>query len=179
MRSNSFGIDGGDSVLPFEPFGQRDDSLQDAPTPGFLSHYPTSPSNQSAITVDPASRVDSTSQPNTSQTSKLPLLQFGDWEEGRAYDEDPPICIHYSIEWKVTLNNRTVAKDTEQDLVLAPRFHWRLFLQPKLKELLSRKYPHKEIESDDTSVVVSVTRHSQRDLTRRFDRTDVDWPNPS
>jgi hypothetical protein len=66
-----------------------------------------------------------------------------------------------------------VAKDTEQDLVLAPRFYWRLFLQPKLKELLIRKYPHRKLESDDTSVVVSAIR--QKGLTRRFDKTDVDW----
>ena len=66
-----------------------------------------------------------------------------------------------------------MAKDTEQDLVLAPRFHWRLFLQPKLKELLIRKYPHRKLEPDDTSVVVSATR--QKGLTLRFDRTDIDW----
>jgi hypothetical protein len=77
------------------------------------------------------------------------------------------------IEWKVTLNNRTVAKDTEQNLVLAPRFHWRLFLQPKLKELLIRKHPHRKLESDDTSVVVSATR--QKGFTLRFEGTDIDW----
>ena len=77
------------------------------------------------------------------------------------------------IEWNVTLNNRTVANDTEQDLVLAPRFHWRLVLQPKLKELLVRKYPRRTLESDDTSVVVSATR--QKCLTVRFDGTDIHW----
>lgn len=60
----------------------------------------------------------------------------------------------------------------EQDLVLAPRFHWRLFLQPKLKELV-QKYPHRKLESDDTSVVVSATR--QKGLTLTFDGTDIDW----
>jgi hypothetical protein len=70
----------------------------------------------------------------------------------------------------VTINNITVAKDTEQDLVLAPRFYWWLFLQPKL---LVRKYPQRELESDDTSVVVSATR--QKSHTRRFDKTDIDW----
>lgn len=66
--------------------------------------------------------------------------------------------IHYLIEWKVTLNNRTVAKDFEQVPVLASRFHWRLFLQPKLKELLVRKYPHRKLELNDTTVVVFATR---------------------
>jgi hypothetical protein len=66
-----------------------------------------------------------------------------------------------------------VVKDTEQDLGLAPRFHWRLFLQPKLKELLIRKYLQRDLGSDDTSVTVLATR--QRSLSLRFDRTDIDW----
>lgn len=74
-------------------------------------------------------------QQTAMQINSLLLLQFSDWEEGRTHDEDPPSCTHYLIEWKVILNNRTVAKDKEQDLALAPRFHWRVFLQPKLKEL--------------------------------------------
>lgn len=46
-------------------------------------------------------------------------------------------------------------------------------MQPKLKELLVRKYPHRKLESDDTSVVVSAIR--QKGLTLRFDGTDIDW----
>ncbi|KUM55832.1 hypothetical protein ACN42_g11406 [Penicillium freii] len=155
-------------------FDSWDNISQYAPTPGNLRGSPASLSDISCTNIDPISPINPTSsQENATQDKRLPLLQFGDWEEGRTYDEVPPAFIHYLIEWKITLNNRTVAKDTEQDLVLAPRSYWRLFLQPKLKELLIRKYPHRKLESDDTSVVVSATR--QKGLTRRFDRTDVDW----
>jgi hypothetical protein len=68
---------------------------------------------------------------------------------------------------RVSVSNRTVAKDTEQDLVSAYGYSWRLYLQPKRKELSSRKYPRKCITSDDTSIVVSVIRHQDK-LIRQF-----------
>lgn len=37
---------------------------------------------------------------------KLPLLQLADWDREKTYDEDPPQCIHYSIEWKVTIKGK-------------------------------------------------------------------------
>lgn len=66
-------------------------------------------------------------------------------------------------------------KDTEQDLVIAPGFYWRLSLQPNLREKLCFKYPRKKIALDDTSIVVTVPWHGK--LTRQFDKTDVDWPD--
>ncbi|RAK96160.1 uncharacterized protein BO80DRAFT_313732, partial [Aspergillus ibericus CBS 121593] len=69
-----------------------------------------------------------------------------------------PTHLYSLTEWKVTLNRKTVIKDTEQDLVLVPEFYWRLFLQPKLRENLCLKYPHKKIALDDTSIVVTVSR---------------------
>lgn len=87
------------------------------------------------------------------------------------------LAIHYSIEWKVTFNNKLISKDTEQNLVLAPIFYWPLFLQPKLEKLLYKKLPsNKRVRPDDTNVVVSATDRSERDLTKRFDETDIDWP---
>jgi hypothetical protein len=61
-----------------------------------------------------------------------PFVQLPDWSEDLAYDEHPPTCVHYSIEWKLTINNKMAAKDTEQDLVLVPHAFWETFLQPKL-----------------------------------------------
>ncbi|KAI7970541.1 hypothetical protein EIK77_000324 [Talaromyces pinophilus] len=172
MVPSSFSGHDGDSAYQYDQIQPWDESSLYAPTPGNFGRTPASPSDPSLFNANDTTPVD---RSNVSHSSKLPLLQFGDWDEGKAYDEDPPSCIHYWIEWKVTLNKRTVAKDTEQNLVLAPGYYWRLFLQPKLKELLSRKYPHKHLSSDDTSIVVLVTRHQDK-LTRLFDQTNIDWP---
>ena len=60
---------------------------------------------------------DNPSQQQT-QTNDLKLCQFPDWDCKRIYDDS---YIHYSIEWKITLNNRAIMQpDTEQDIVLAP-----------------------------------------------------------
>ncbi|KAI9041044.1 uncharacterized protein KD926_007460 [Aspergillus affinis] len=142
---------------------------------GNFGRTPSSPSKLSLINANSPSLFEYPApQTSVSRTDKLPLLQYGDWVEGKAYDEDPPTCIHYWIEWKVTLNTKTVIKDTEQDLVLAPGFYWRLFFQPKLREKLCLKYPHKKIALDDTSIVVTVPRRDK--LTRQFGKTDIDWP---
>jgi hypothetical protein len=45
-----------------------------------------------------------------------------------------------------------------------------------LEKLLCKKLAkNRPVKSEDTNVVVSVTERSQRDLTKRFDDTDVDW----
>ncbi|KAF2802668.1 uncharacterized protein BDZ99DRAFT_350332, partial [Mytilinidion resinicola] len=77
---------------------------------------------------------------------------------------------------KLSLNKKLILKDTEQDLVLAPMYHWSLFLRPKLENLLKKKLPpSKRVTCDDTDVIVSVTGRSERDLTKRFNGTEIDW----
>jgi hypothetical protein len=108
--------------------------------------------------------------------ARLELLTLDEWNENETYDEDPPTCLHYSIEWNVTLNNKLFSKDTEPDLVLAPRFYWSLFLREKLDKLLHKKLSSsKRVTREDTNVVVMVTDRLERDLTKRFDGRDIDW----
>jgi hypothetical protein len=105
------------------------------------------------------------------------LCQLSEWDKERRYNEDPPKYIRYSIEWKVRVNNREVSKDTEQDLVLAPASYWRLFLKLNLEKVLLRKMlaNNRTVKCEDTKVVVTVTERLERDLTKRFDDTDIDW----
>ncbi|KIM96072.1 hypothetical protein OIDMADRAFT_20950 [Oidiodendron maius Zn] len=63
---------------------------------------------------DPWELFEFSSQQNT-QADKLGLCRYADWDPDRAYDEDPPIYIHYSIEWKIAVNKRAITlKDTAE-----------------------------------------------------------------
>jgi len=69
-------------------------------------------------TYEPWDPFEISSQQN-SQANKLELCPY-------AYDEDPPIYIHYSIEWNIAVDNRAImSRDTEQDLVLELSFRIR------------------------------------------------------
>ncbi|KAJ5009694.1 hypothetical protein K4K57_008395 [Colletotrichum sp. SAR 10_99] len=109
-------------------------------------------------------------------SDRLPLLQLSDWDEDGLYNEQPPTCVHYSIEWKLTANKKLVARDSEPDLVLAPNAYWTRTLRHKLDQLVTKKLPsNKLFKIDDTDVVVSVRDRTQRDLVKRFDDLDIDW----
>ncbi|SCO92769.1 uncharacterized protein FRV6_16897 [Fusarium oxysporum] len=113
------------------------------------------------------------------QKPRLPLLQLDDWDPDFTYDESPPTCVHYSIEWKLQLRKGRLSKltnDTEQHRVLAPGAFWHTTLKDKVDKLLRQKTPRGKIYvPEETIVVVSVTDRGERDLTKRFDEFNIDW----
>ncbi|KAJ5647181.1 hypothetical protein N7490_003553 [Penicillium lividum] len=162
------------------PFLINEESLYDkfpewyAPTPGYVHGTPTSPSNISYVGSSNGWPVQGATPSQTSD--KLPLLGLDEWQAGMVYDEQPPTCIHYSIEWKVALNKRVVSDDTEPNQVLAPSAYWEKFLKSKLGRVVGQKFsPDQRVRSDDTAITVTVNDRSERKLTKRFEKTNIDW----
>lgn len=143
-----------------------------APTPGDFGRERT----PSVFCPSPERILDETSTPlRQSQPNNHFGFQESEQRNGRPCEEQPTTCIHYMIEWRVVLNNRTVSKETEQDIVVAPSSQWQRIRQTAEK-ILRRKIRHNHrVRSDDTTVKVSVNDRSQSDLNKRFDDTDVDW----
>jgi hypothetical protein len=73
------------------------------------------------------------------------------------------------------MNNQIVSKDIDKDLVLALSDYWQQFLEKKMQNFMGRKAPcDRRVRAEDTSIVVSVRNCSRRDLTKRYDKTDID-----
>ena len=76
----------------------------------------------------------------------------------------------------MTVNNREVSKDTEEDVVLAPSAFWQLSLGKMLEKALRRKTAHhRQVRSDDTVIVASTTDRTKQNLSKRLDDTDISW----
>jgi hypothetical protein len=142
-----------------------------------MASFPSSPESFDSGQWDPFEDDISSSQ-HAQHADQLGFCQLSDWDEGKTYNECPPTCLHYSIEWKLRINNREVSKETEQDLVLAPASYSRLFLKSKLEEVVLRKIRAKkrDLKSEDTKIVMTVTQQrSEPPLTKSFDETHIDW----
>jgi hypothetical protein len=75
----------------------------------------------------------------------------------------------------VTLNGKTISKNTEQNLILALASYWQRFLRFKLEKLRQKSSQNRGVRSDNTNIIISVTDRLERDLTKRFDKLEIDW----
>jgi len=105
------------------------------------------------------------------ETNELKFCQLSNWESKKTYDDS---YIHYTIEWKMTVNNRAIMpKDTLQDMVLAPADSWKHVLKTKLEESVQQQ--NRSLELNFISVVVSVTQRKEPPLSKVFPKTSIDW----
>ncbi|KAF5865344.1 hypothetical protein ETB97_004154 [Aspergillus alliaceus] len=113
------------------------------------SQYATTPGNFGRTPATLYS-LSPTPDPITRQTQPdyLRFLPFAEWEEGEDYEREPPEFICYTIARKIIINHRIETRETEQDLVVAPK---------------------------DTAIVVSVNHRNQNDLEKLYKSTNIDW----
>jgi hypothetical protein len=102
----------------------------------------------------------------------LPFVPYADWVPDQSYDELPPSCMHYIMEWKLTLNRRLVAKQTEDDLIVAPSDFWNEELSSKIADIV--KSTGKSCKADATTIAISVNDCSEHDITKRFEKLEID-----
>lgn len=78
------------------------------------------------------------------------------------------------MEWKLTVNKRVTAKQTEDDLVVPPSDFWENRLSSQIADIVnSRANP---CAADATTIVLSVGGRSGQDITKYFKELEIDWP---
>jgi hypothetical protein len=160
-----------DDTFQTQPPDPLYSALDYAPTPGNFGH----PSTPSCFSPDyvPNDHLPTNCQ---SQSTQLVFLPTADWDEERVYNEQPPIYIHYRIDWKVTINGKNIAQVTEPDVVIKPSEFWQHSLKDAAEKVKNRKVDHtRRVRLDNLSVVASVRDRTQQDLHQQFERTNMRW----
>jgi hypothetical protein len=98
----------------------------------------------------------------SARTWPIWLPRRDECDGGGTYDEDSPTSIKNLIEWKVTLNNGVLARDTEQDLVLKPSLYWQQ-IKEKAEQVVRWKKPcNNWVRADDTTNLSPTRRTDKR-----------------
>nr|XP_036584420.1 uncharacterized protein CTRU02_05495 [Colletotrichum truncatum]KAF6793938.1 hypothetical protein CTRU02_05495 [Colletotrichum truncatum] len=105
----------------------------------------------------------------------LPFLKYADWVPGRSYDEKPLRLMLYTMQWKLTLDNRKAVEQTEKNLPVAPSEFWNQVLSAKFVEIINTK--SKPYEIGDTTIVLSVPNDRSEDKVSKHytKRQQIDW----
>ncbi|OQE13970.1 hypothetical protein PENSTE_c040G04589 [Penicillium steckii] len=108
-------------------------------------------------------KLDSSEQVDLGQISQV---HSAEWEERRSYQENAPTCIHYRLEWRVTINNREVSQHTEEGRpYFGPSSFCQLSSEQKPEKFLRRKTArHRRVTADDTVITVLTSDRTKRRL---------------
>jgi hypothetical protein len=127
------------------------------PTPGFLS--------SAASNISFTNHHNSFQAESQSQVSVPPLLQSDN------------SAVHYTIEWKATLNNHQVLHKTEGSEI-KPREYWESYLKPKIDKLLTDNFPDKILQIVNINLIVLIDKRGYRNkkkLIRQFPKLRINW----
>lgn len=112
----------------------------------------------------------------TATVPQLRLLRLEEWDETKAYNEDPPTTLPYTLGWCAMLDGEEIVRDTEPDLVLNPSAYWQLLLRGRVEKLVQEA-----LDNGATwkihHVVVTVFIHgrsSEPKLVKHFEG-DIKW----
>ncbi|KIW22004.1 uncharacterized protein PV07_12589 [Cladophialophora immunda] len=145
--------------------------------PGTVTTYAEATTPTPVPDVVPRSRAHETAQASSqcppAHRENLSFLEEEDWDPDKPYNGDR---FHYLIEWKVRLNGKAVANQSEPNVVVSLDCYWRLVLQDRLEQVVRRRFAkNRRLRHEHTAVVVSVTERSQRDLSKEYEGTEIDW----
>ena len=146
-----------------------DHDSQYAPTPGNFGRTPSTLYSPSP-TPDPTSH-----QTQPDDLGFLPCAEWERWEKNNYEEPEEQQFIRYTIAWKLMINRTTEAKETEQDLVIAPSEYWEKCLRQKIDGLVQTKKRNRRVRLDDTSIVVSINHRNQGPLEKLYNYTNIDW----
>jgi hypothetical protein len=156
-------LDDSSSVVDSDVEGDEATQTSDADAVTFSTQHDTQDGSADFHAPSSSSRRPSRS----GQSCPLSFLPLRDWDPTSPPSESPPTLFRYAIEWRLTYNNRSKARNTEQEVV-APCDYWQAVLQEKVREAMRKKLPRTAPASpDDTTVVVSM--RSKRNLVKTFD----------
>ncbi|KAK3364236.1 hypothetical protein B0T25DRAFT_432750, partial [Lasiosphaeria hispida] len=75
---------------------------------------------------------------------------------------------------KLTLNKRIAAKQTEDNLMVAPSDFRNEELASKIADIIQST--SKSYRANATTIAISINNHSKRDITKHFKELQIDWP---
>ncbi|KAL7917023.1 hypothetical protein ACQKWADRAFT_307802 [Trichoderma austrokoningii] len=121
---------------------------------------------------------DTDESPPTTSISKSHLRPAGKapalvsstaWNIDTSDEEEP--TNPYNAEWKLSINNRRRAGQSELGIEESPRKFWRRVLEPKLVKERAKK----PCLANETKIVLSTTHRRTPPITMSFEELDVDW----
>ncbi|ETI20610.1 hypothetical protein G647_08648 [Cladophialophora carrionii CBS 160.54] len=112
-------------------------------------------------------------QPPSAEPEQTSFLNEKD---GAPYQAHGRNHIHYSVEWRVELDTKILATQSESNVAVSPSCYWRHVLKGRFEQAVRRAFVgDRQPRHEHTTVVVSVTDPAQGDLTKRYAGLEIDW----